>query len=380
MFIYKIYRFLFVFIALSTLLLCGLFLDTNKTESSLERRTLHSKPSNLINNPEEWEKYISDHFPFREKLLALYFNIGLDFDFGTDKVFIGKNKWLFQKNNLTNYNLPAIPSYQNKILLSKKEQNKIIQNLLKIKKLCDENNIHLYIMFPPDKHRIYARYFPKYILRDKRESPVKQLTALFPKELTIVPLEDALIQKSFSSKELLYYKQDSHWSEEGTFFVYQQLMQVIKKDFPNSNPVSKQDFNIEKRADIYSPYQPWKNTPPFKSGNLSLPGQSYNQKYNHFTYKQMEDIKIKHDTEFISSTNPHGQPFKIYIIGDSYASYLHSFLSATFQYVHAYRFNTYKKSWGIFFHERLKEMKEDKTNILILSISDLKLKDLLEPF
>ena len=94
----------------------------------------------------------------------------------------------------------------------------------------------------------------------------------------------------------------------------------------------------------------------------------------------MEDIKIKHDTEFISSTNPHGQPFKIYIIGDSYATYLHSFLSATFQYVHAYRFNTYKKPWGIFFHERLKEMKEDKTNILILSISDLKLKDLLEPF
>ena len=357
-------------------------MDTAAINSALERRTLTKRPQHFLSEPEPLEKYIADHLLFRDHLIGFYFKLGLGFNFGTDAVFIGKDNWLFQKTHPLQHNLPTIKSYQNKVLFSNNEHVKIIQNLMKIKKLCDENHIRLYVMFPPDKHRIYARYMPSYIFRDKRQSPVKQLVSLLPGEINIVPLEDMLLKNSYSPKELLYYKQDSHWSEEGAFLVYQQLMKSIQKDFPKIHALSKQDFNIEKRTDIYSPYYNWiNNAPIFAGGSLLIPGMKYTQKYNHYEFKHEKDIRIEHDMHFISSTYLFGIPLRVYIIEDSFATYLHSFLSATFMYVHAYRFNPPgKPSWGIHFWDRLKEMQADKTNILILSISDLKLKDLLEPF
>ena len=377
----KIYHFLFVFFPIVSLLLMGIFLDTTAVNSTLERRKLAEWPKYFFLEPNQFEKYVSDHLSFRDKLISFYFKLGLGFNFGTDAVFIGKDNWLFQKASpLPQYNLPPIKSFQNKVLFSDEEHMKIISNLLQIKKLCDENHIHLYIIFPPDKHRIYARYMPSYIFRDKRQSPVKQLVSLLPSEITIVPLEDMLLDVSYSSKELLYYKQDSHWSEEGAFWAYQQLIKNIQKDFPQIHPLTKSDFDIEKRTDIYSPYYNWAPNPIFASGSLLIPGMKYTQKYKHYEFKRKNDIQINHDTQFISSTYSSGIPLRVYIIGDSFASYLHPFLSATFQYVHAYRFNAPGKVWGIRFYERLKEMQADKTDILILSVSDLKLKDLLEPF
>ena len=93
--------------------------------------------------------------------------------------------------------------------------------------------------------------------------------------------------------------------------------------------------------------------------------------------KNKENIQIEYDGQFRYSKNPNGLPYNVYIIGDSFATYLHNFFIASFQGVMAYRINESNKAWGIYFNERKKEMLEQKTDILILSISDLKLKDFL---
>ena len=379
----KIYYFLFVFIPLIGLFLMGVFLDAEKIESPRERRTLAEKPKSIWKETQKLESYLSDHLPLRDKMLDWYFGLGLSFDFGTEKIIIGKNDWLFLKKHDTTYNLPVMESYQNKVLFSDKQHMKIIENLMHIKRQCDTHNIRLYLLFPPSKDRIYAQYMPSYILRDKRPSPVKQLVNLLPTELNVVPIEDLLIREARISKEPLYFKQDSHWAEEGAFIVYQQLMQYIQKDFPDLKAKAKDDFKIEKINDVFSPYFNLKSGTVFGKGSFLLPGMDqYNTlKYNHYTYKDIENVTIKKSSVFISSIYPQGFPLKVYIIGDSFATYLHPYLSATFQYVHAHRFNPMGEgNWGIHFNERMKEMIEDGTNILIISVSDLKLKDLLEPF
>lgn len=378
----KIYYFLFAFLPMLALLLMGILLDTQKTESLKERRTLAKKPESIFWESQKLENYISDHLPLRDTMLALYFGSGLGFDFGTETVLIGKNDWLFLKKHNTTYNLPVIESYQNKVLFSDREQNQIISNLLKMKQMCDEQHIRLYLIFPPNKDRIYPQYMPSYVLREKRLSPVKQLVSLFPEEITVVPVEDMLIRGSYTSEAPLYYKRDTHWSEEGSFLAYQQLMKYIQKDFPNVTPKTKDDFDIKKMNKVYTPYYGLTKSLLFGGGCLFLPGMKNDDTlYNHYTYKNIQDIvnvKANKDAQFISAENPNGFPLKVYIIGDSFATYLHPYLSATFQYIHAHRFNS--GSWGIHFYDRMKEMMEDKTDILILSISDLKLKDLLEPF
>ena len=368
-------------------LFMGFRLEIDQTTGALERRTLAAKPENVLKailfEDGPFENYISDHLPFRDKLLALYFGSGLSFDFGTDKILVGRKKFLFAKSHDTTHNLPILDSYQNKILFSPDKHQKIVDNLIKIKKLCDENHIRLYILFPPGKDRVYFRYMPSYILRENRPSPVKQLVALLPPEITVVPIEDLLIQKSLSSPDLLYYKQDTHWTEDGAFLVYEQLMTYIRQDFPAVKTLAKDDFDVEKRSDVFEPYNNPKTAGFWGKGSLNLPGRHYDKSltYNHYTYRDITNIKTEGDVRYSISVYPRGYPLKIYMIGDSYASYLHPYLRATFQYVHTYRFNPKGEgNWGIHFDDCLKEMQADGSDILILSISDMKLKDLLEPF
>ncbi len=77
----KIYYFLFVFIPVICLFFMGVFLDTHKTESVQERRTLASKPKKIFSESQQLENYISDHLLFRDEILSLYFRLGFGFNF-----------------------------------------------------------------------------------------------------------------------------------------------------------------------------------------------------------------------------------------------------------------------------------------------------------
>lgn len=372
-------RILFFVLPLIVFFVLGLFLDVKAEKSERERRMLAKKPEILsFDGGGEIEKYISDRIPFREQLLDLYFRVGLGFDFGTPTIIFGKEGWLFQNTFVNRYNLHNIHSYQNKLSFTPKEMDTIKKNVQRIYEWCLENNIHFYLIFPPDKHRVYARYMPSYILRTNAPSLAKKVAKILPKEI-FVPLEDILIERSFSSPDPLYYKQESHWSETGAFEAYTELMRFIERDFEDVHALSKNDFSLNKTALIFSPYI-LKNYAPFTKGNLFLKGmQGYEDPiYVHYTLKD-KGIKISRTEQFNYSDNPKGAPHRVYIIGDSYATYLHTFLSATFERVRAFRFNM-KQPWGIFFNERKKEMIEDKTDILILSISDLKMVELLRVF
>lgn len=59
----------------------GVFLDTHKTESVQERRTLASKPKKIFSESQQLENYISDHLLFRDEILSLYFRLGFGFNF-----------------------------------------------------------------------------------------------------------------------------------------------------------------------------------------------------------------------------------------------------------------------------------------------------------
>lgn len=373
----KIYQFLFLLSPLCLLFFLGLFLDTEKTKSELESRNLSEIPTNPFIQRKNFETYISEHIPFREKLLTIYFSLNLKLSSIQTQNIVGKNNWIFAVKNPENYNLPVLKSYQNYQLLTHAETKRIIQNLKNIKKWCDNNNIKLYLMFPPDKSRIYSQFVPNFILRKNNDSPVIQLKKQIPDEINVVPLEKELIDFSLISKDLLFYKEESHWSEEGAFFAYQQLIKKIKQDFPDILPLTKNDFFITQTQ----PFRPYEvaNFPQFGNGNQYLP-QLINNKtlYNHFSYKNKDDIQIHWNKNFRHSTYDKGFPLNIYIIGDSYATYLHPFLSATFKRVRSFRFNMPKEKWGIQFNARKKEFKTEKPDILILSVSDLKLKDLLE--
>lgn len=70
------------------------------------------------------------------------------------------------------------------------------------------------------------------------------------------------------------------------------------------------------------------------------------------------------------------------MIGDSFAYYLLPFLIPTFSHFRMHRFNENGTGalWGIRWQEREKELLNNKIDILILSISDQKLEELMGYF
>lgn len=356
----------------------GCFVDCGKVNSLIENRSLTKWSEVQENGREVFERYISDRIPFRDNFLIFYFSLNLKLDKLNQQNLEGKDGWMFQVKINLSHNLPALDSFQNKDLLSQSQLDTMVANVQKIKKYCDENNIKFYLIFPPDKSRIYSKFMPSYILRKEAPSFVKRFISYLPKNISVIPIESELIEFAQISEDLLYYKEDAHWSEDGAFFAYHQLMKAIQKDFPAVQVLTKDDFVIEKNK-VYDLYNA-RNKPVFFYGNQYMP--KYGKEitlYNHYTYKRQNDVTVVWKKNFNNSTNKTGNPLSVYIVGDSFACYLHPFFSATFQRVRGYRFNMPEgKKWGILFNDRKREFAIEKPDILIFSISELKLKDLLQ--
>lgn len=383
----KIYRFIFVLLFLFFLIFFGVFLNVKEgyeDKSQFENRLLFQVKD--IKNTQDVEKYISDHIPFREELIRIYFSANLKAPQAIQTNIEGKDEWVFLGKNPTGTNLPVLAVFQNKILLSQKQLLKMVDNVKKVKQYCDENKIKFYLMFPPDKSRVYSFLMPSYIVRKNNLSVVEEFLRLLPKDINVISLEKELIDEAVKTytqetDSLLYYKEDTHWTEEATFLAYQLLMSKIKIDFPEINVLSRDDFNIDLKI-VYLPYYIGSG-PIFGRGNIQLPKFEHKTNwYNYFTYKNIDDVQIIWDKNFKQSINSNinANPLNVYIVGDSFACYLHPFLSSTFHHVRAYRFNMPgedESNWGIKFNERKKEFEKEKPDILIFSISDLKLRELL---
>ena len=371
----KLYRIFYVIIIVFVLFLLGLFCDKKSIESGFENRNLEVFPKKFDN--EQIERYFSDRIAFRDWLLRIYFSLDIELDYSSNTVLVGKKGWLFSAKNPESINLPVLKNYQNKPILKQSDYQLILENLRYIKKWCDQNNIQLYLLFPPDKSRVYAKYMPSYIMRKDALSPVEMIENLLDQDINYIPLEKELIETSKKEKEPLYYKEETHWSETGAFYVYQLLIKKMQENFPDLKMLDKTDFLVEKK-NIFAPYVR-SNQDYFYSGNLFQPKyKQISNLYNHYTFKHIDKINFVKDMQFRSSYYPEGHDLNVYIIGDSFATYLYHFLSATFKNIVAYRFNEPHTNWGILFEQRKEEMLSNHTNVLILSVSDLKLKDLLK--
>ncbi|MBR4927010.1 MAG: hypothetical protein IKY98_01655 [Alphaproteobacteria bacterium] len=369
---------MFVFLPLGCLFLMGVFLDSHLTESKQERRTLSEWPANFWVDLKGVESYLSDHIKGREKMLDFYFQSGLALNLGNNTTIIGKEGWLFRNSFGNKENIHNLKSYQNKVDFSQEEFEAILKNISAIQTWCDEHNIKLYVMFPPDKHRVYARYMPSYIFRHNRKSLAKRVSEILPKNVRFIPLEDRLTQLSYTAPEPVYYKQESHWSEYGAYQSYLLLMDEVRKDFKDVLIAEPSDFSVTKTNRIWTPYF-WDGL--MMDGNLWISGlKGYEDKiYTRYEIAKNSEIKIERNKSWRTSVNPN-KKYNAYLIGDSYATYSFYFFAAGFKNVIFYRFNENGEEWGIRWSERRKEMLENKTDILVLSVSDLKLRDLFEAF
>ncbi len=350
-------------------------LDTTQTQSVRERRNLETFPFHFWTQSEQLEKYISDHLPYRSKLIDFYFESGLGRDLGTKDRIVGKENFVFHISSDYRYIKP-LSVYQNSYSFTPQQINLLQKNVQKIADFAKEHNIKVYLIIPPETLRVYHKWIPDYILRENKPSVTEQVEQAVQNIVTVVPIEKHLISQAHSQFPLIY-KTDSHWSEDGAFKAYKLLIKAMQKDFKDIRAVTPDDYHIELTKKIWVPYQTTEKPYFIDNGSTYLNGLDYGKtKYRHYVYKDKANLKIHRDVQFRFSEYKKGSPHRVYIIGDSFSYYMLPFLMPTFSHFRMYRFNEYI-NWGIRWQEREKELLNDKIDILILSISDQKLEELM---
>ncbi|MCD4682388.1 MAG: hypothetical protein K8R86_03810 [Bacteroidales bacterium] len=208
-----------------------------------ENRRLTEKPKVDITSldyfPKEYDAYFNDHFNYRNDLILL--NTSYKFNMlgisPFEKVAEGKDGWLFHYEYLEDY--------RGKNLFSKEDLKKIAKALEYRQKWLNDRGIKFYMAVAPNKASIYEEYVPDYVFRIHGTSKYDQIMDYLEENSTfnLIDLKDVILENK--KDQLLYFKTDPHWNILGAFNAYEEIMKAIKRDFPDIDPLTLNDFSLE---------------------------------------------------------------------------------------------------------------------------------------
>lgn len=297
-----------------------LFFQFNKTRDEEENRNLAVKPNFIvakrinINYSKEFENWFNDHFGGRKKFIKIH-NIFEDFlhlgKSENDRAFMGRENWLYYKGD------NSISLYQNKVMFSDEQITKIKQLNKSQRNWLKNKNISYYVFIAPNKEDVYGEYYRKGIHKKQQNDRIQDLMVKDPELGIIYPLQTLINHKNDG---FIYYKNDTHWSEYGSYIGYLSLMDTIKNSYPNITILQPENMKVKKVT--------------HKTGDLSnMLGinsrQLYNEEYiqyiplNGFHY-QIVDKKEKEGSKneaYIKTINPN-KKMKVIVFRDSFSSNL----------------------------------------------------------
>lgn len=208
----------------------------NQKNSVLEKRKLAEyKPLVLpqkeinLNYGKDFEAWFSDHFGGREKLLEFDRILARSIvPSRIHQVYAGLDGWFFYSGS------HALENFHNLDAFTEEEMKESAEDFRIFADYCFKRNKKLYLFIAPNKHRVYGEFFPAPSkARPDDQSRMLKLIAYFNRyvehQKSMTPLKRLLQEKQ---NYLLYYKDDTHWNEIGSYFGYLYLMEAIQEDFP----------------------------------------------------------------------------------------------------------------------------------------------------
>lgn len=359
---------------------------SDEVGSQRENRMLAVKPkledilSGNLNTGGEYEKWFDDHFFGRTALIKLHDVIqnGLSLVIRAEKaIYFKENGWDFLMPLVSNldYRLTTLQA--------------IVQNLLQLDLFCRQNKIQFYVLEVPQKESVYKGFLSdKYGFDEKKFAKASRAQETIRSEVRehhipyVYPYE-AL--RDATKQDFVFFKCSHHWTDWGAFVGYRELMEEVRKDFPDMALVSLNDYqkssNWLLRDDYLRSYvTPWHFVRYFNDKNLAT--SSARTFYNYYDHKNGNKMMIQvgeHKKDFAWSDGKH----KIMLIGTSQNENLLQFLPYSAAQTKYIRLNMPQVKAADQF-KILKLYKKDilafKPDILVLSITTDNLPDLRNLF
>ena len=234
--------FLSVFLAL--LILPDLQMATNLIPSPLlvENRHLADPPSwndDLIQKTKKARLWFQDHYGFRNILIRLKTQMDVSI-FGTsDRVAIGEDGWLFQRDVMVEEDLVE--------KLSPREWQRILEKLKEMRATLADRGITLLIVTNEMKDEIYHEKLPPSL----RDRPRRQHFRDFRAQLSQIFGDNYIdaepILLAAKKNRQVFHKTDIHWNDTGAFELARTVVDRIAALEGRPLPFWHYPLNIEIR-------------------------------------------------------------------------------------------------------------------------------------
>lgn len=241
-----------------------------------------------------YTNYFSDHFFLRDKIVSIYskFRYYLAYKFYVvpgHAILNKKNHWGFR---LDQYSLDIYKK------LDDASVKRIADNFTRLNEFCSSNNIKLYIIIVPQKEDVYSKFNP-YMPNNGEENfnQVYNYIKLHSKIKIIFPSAEF---KKLSNEEQIFFKTDHHWTDNAAFIAYQQLVNEIRKDYPDFHPVQREDLEIFKdkrvRCDFGRNFDNGQTLSAFLNlDDEKIANDVLDIEYSYFKHKHKDQLSIKID-------------------------------------------------------------------------------------
>ena len=264
------------------------------------------------------EGWFNDRFNQRDRLTKYAFNLDarINNTHENDHALMGKENWIFTKER------NSIGNFQNTSSLSDNEKEQLTATFSTINTWCLAHGIKLYIYIAPDKNQIYGEFYPDNIKKIGKENQADQIAACLRaiKIPVIYPRQELLANKS---RGLLYYKNDTHWSDLGAYYGYVALVNSLHKDFPDLQPVPASNLRLQNHVNQDKDLARMLNmeVPEYDTLQYQVPSVIKS------TAQVVEKVSGSDKAKIVA--NPNGK-HKIFFISDSFTGAMRPFLNETF--------------------------------------------------
>ena len=155
---------------------------------------------------------------------------------------VGKDGWLFlgDKGNRT------ISENRNINPLKEKDIDKMIQSRHSWDAYVKSyGGIGYFVTFAPDKHSVYSENAPEWVVKSGGSKNIHYLLEHSKNDKTFINLGENFAALK-NSNDIIYYKTDSHWNQNGAWHAYKNLAAEMGKALPDVKWLSDNDITFNK--------------------------------------------------------------------------------------------------------------------------------------
>ncbi len=313
-----------------------------------------------------YNEWFNDRFNLRQLVLNLHTYIKIYLTGKAQKGIIDKCGFLYRDFEVNH-------------LLIKKAEEKDYEALIKFDEYCKQHNIELYLLIVPDIEYVYKPQL-KLLINDDKEKIINENLKKLSTQYDINIINPINALKDGTKNGYMYFMTEHHWTLDGAYIGYKELMKEIKKAHNDIYILKETDFNFSENTLVNAD---WEET--YKWGSTSyyihLP-QNYIKKlhkvkYRYFSHKnsyllkkEVIDIAFRRTKKY---NYPEGADYRVILLGTSMSENLCMFIPYTFKNVLRLRNNNVKNISVndefkiIKYHE--KEILDYKPNIIIFCVT-----------